>query len=387
MRRAVLALTSAVLAVSAAALTAAETGARTRGTGLADRIDAAAVDLVATEPLAGISVAVERGGRIVHARGYGFADLDRREPTDEHTVYRFGSIGKMVTAALVVKLADRGHLDLDDRASTHVPGLPQRLRAITIRHLLTHTSGLPELTMSPRYAESNGFGMTRDDAIELISSQPLMFPPGSRWSYSNSGYLLLGRVVEEVAGASFGRVARREMIDSSGALISYCAGPAPDATGYTARDGEWDRALRLGRAPAFMPARAVNMGVVSSAGAFCGSVVDLLGWADALRSGTAAGPGVFERMTTPATLADGSTVGYGLGVMLRSFDGRRAVAHGGLMDGFTALLAHFPDDDLTIAAATNTSQPDASFSGLVAAALGRPEGAGWSANEPGRAGR
>lgn len=324
---------------------------------LGARMNAAAADALREIPAAGFSIAVVRHGETVLAKGYGYADLAERVPASANTVYRLASITKQFTAAAILHLAEEGKLSLDDRISDYLPDYPDPGRRITIRDLLSHTSGLSDVAVVPILEEAGGVGYTRDQIIDLVASQPLDFEPGTGHSYSNVGYMLAGAVIERVTGTTYEDYLTDEVLGPLGLdHTSFCPDEPPRADrwahGYDLQHGNWPRALRLGRAPAFVDPAPINMDVVSSAGALCSTVMDLARWPGLLRSFL--DPASYREMSEPTVLADGTEVPYGLGLQIREFGSHPALSHGGVVTGFISVVADFPEDDLTVAMLVNS---------------------------------
>ena len=161
---------------------------------------------VRRQRIPGLSVAVLRGQRVLFARGYGFANLEHRVRATDSTVYQSGSLGKQFTAALILQLADSGKLELDAPIRRYLPEGPPRWDSVTVRHLLTHTSGIPDYTDSVVNLRQD---YTEDALVRIIGGLPPLFSPGQRWSYSNSGYVLLGAIIRRASGAVLRRSAAR----------------------------------------------------------------------------------------------------------------------------------------------------------------------------------
>jgi CubicO group peptidase (beta-lactamase class C family) len=326
-------------------------------TALGARMDAVASGALREIHAAGFSIAVFRQGQLVLAKGYGYADLADRVPASANTIYRLASVTKQFTAAAILHLAEEGELSLDDQISDYLPDYPSPGRRITIRELLSHTSGLSDVAVIPILEEGGGVGYTRDRIIGLVGSQPLDFEPGTGHSYSNVGYILAGMLIEEITGTTFADYVTKEVLEPAGLdQTSFCPDEQPSADrwahGYDLQYGNWPRALRLGRPPAFVDPAPINMEVVSSAGGLCSTVTDLARWPGLLRSYLA--PASYREMSRPTVLADGTRVPYGLGVPLRQFEPHPAVSHGGVVTGFVSLVADFPEDDVTVAILVNT---------------------------------
>ena len=329
-----------------------------QGAGLEARIDAVAQRALEEAPLSGFSVAIARGDRIELAKGYGFADLAAGVPAEADTVYRIGSIGKTFIAAALVRLAEEGRLSLDDPVAELVPDLGIDPR-ITVRHLLSHTSGLVNLFTLPGFAETQGIGMTRDEVVDWIVSQPLVAEPGERWEYSNTGYLLAGVVLDEVTGGGPDYISEEIITRAGLGQTFYCLsneGP-PKTRGYHVVGEGWDRLLRLGRPPSFVPAPPVNMPLIATAGTPCSTVTNLVRWLSGLREGEVVSPSSYQMMSDPVPLAGGKTAPYGIGLQIREEGGRLTLGHSGLINGFVGRVQYFPAEDVTIAFLANTSPP------------------------------
>ena len=323
---------------------------------LGDRVDAAAAIALREIHAAGLSIAVVRHGQLVLAKGFGYADLSERVPVSADTVFRLASITKEFTAAALLHLQEEGELSLDDRMGDFLPNYPAAVRRITIRDLLSHTSGLSDAAVIPIF-EEGGVGYTRERIIDLVASQPLDFEPGTGHSYSNVGFILAGMVIEEATGTTYGDYVTDEILEPLGLeQTRVCPDEQPadarGAHGYDPQHGNWSRALRLGRAPALVDPAPINMELVSSAGGLCSTVTDLARWPGMLRSFLH--PAAYREMSRPTVLADGTTVPYGLGIQIREFGSHPAVSHGGVVAGFVSIVADFPEDDVTVAILVNT---------------------------------
>jgi D-alanyl-D-alanine carboxypeptidase len=352
--------------------------------GLAARMDDVAERMLSESNVAGFSVAVARRGTVVFADGYGFADLRGGVPASADTVYGIGSITKQFTAAAMLRLQEQGELVLDDAINTHLPGYPPNGQRITIQQLLSHTSGIPELTAQASYGEASEVAVPREAIMREVLSLPLDFAPGTQWRYSNSGYVLAGMIIERVTGLSYGTYLSSRLLGPLGLRdTSVCPedrSSAPYARGYGQETGKWARAIRLGQPLSLIPAGTVDLSIASSAGAGCSTVLELLAWTEALRSGAVLSPASYRAMITPASLPDGSTAPYGMGFFLREFGTHRAIVHGGIIEnGFVGMLGDFPDDGLTVAVLANTfiADPESLMDGILREVFDEPD-ASWA---------
>jgi D-alanyl-D-alanine carboxypeptidase len=337
-------LRAATTTLLAAVLVLPHAGAAATTT--AEAIDDAARQAQARFGIPGMSVAVVLGGRLVYAKGFGLADLASQAPADAQTVYPLGSIAKQFTAAGVLALAEAGRLGLADPVASHVPEHWPHGNAATLEHLLRHTSGVREFFSVPEAAKL--IGNTRgtiDDVMAIVAREPLVFATGSRWSYSNSGYHLAARAIEKRTGQPYETFLGAAFFDPLRLpSLHHCkSAPLPprEATGYARRRGTT------------VVAPWENMNTARGDGGLCGNAADLARWTRQLARGEALSAAAFAQMTRPTTTSEGKTAPYGMGLGLLPLDGRARVSHGGLIGGFSAAAAWYPDDDLAIAVLTN----------------------------------
>lgn len=318
------------------------------------------VDAIARAALSagvpGLTVGIRHGDQLLFERGYGFSDREQDIPATANSLYQIGSITKQFTAAAIMRLSEQGRLTLRDSVGDYVPELDTHGQTITLEQLLNHTSGLPDylpLLTDPYQA------MTAREIIDLINSRPLTFTPGNGWSYSNSGYFVLGLVIERVAGESYARYLDLNFFKPLGLTrTSYCgtdpALPTPD--GYVK--------LRAGEA---YRVRAADMSLPYAAGALCSTAGDLLRWNAALASGLVVSRESYERMITPT--ASGEYGNYGYGLAVGQHLGRDFIYHGGGILGFQTFLSYYPSRDLTIAVLTNVFDVNGDHSSPAALAI------------------
>lgn len=360
MRRALTAaLAAATFAAPRAAAQVPDSAGAVR---LVDSLTAAAL---ARTGVAGIAVAVARRGTLLVQRGAGWADVERRVPVDSASIFRVGSVTKQVTAALVMREVERGRVDLDAPVTRYVPDAPVQGRRVLVRQLLNHTSGMPSYTaLGERWSRQLGGPFVRDSFVALVREAPWEFEPGEQWRYSNSGYWVLGLLLERVTGVPYATLVQRELAGPLGLpSLGWCdtARAVPPATrGYARRAG------------ALVPVPPVELTHPFAAGALCATAGDLVRWADALAGGRVVQPASYARMTTPDTLANGSAQRYGFGLMTGNLRGHRVVTHNGAITGYAADVLRLPDDSLTVAVLVNTDGPvaDALATDLALALLG-----------------
>ena len=340
--RSVSVLVIAVVAVLAAPVAGAQDG------GLAARIDSTARAALDAGPIAGLAVAVVQRGEVIHDRAYGVAEVASARPAAPETLFNAASVGKIIAAAAVLRLMDEGRLRLDADLATLLPAFPNPAQggAITLRQLLDHTAGLNDYVAADveRWAAT---GEPLDPAFVLdhVRDRPLDFAPGSDWRYSNTGFYLAGQIVERVTGRPWGAYVVEEIARPLGLdTVVLCdeAGPIR-SVGYDVVEG------------AFVVSREdAEEGVRGDAG-LCASAADLARLPHALRTSGLLSDASLDAMLRPTVLADGVEIGYGLGVARGVLDGHPLWGHlGGNASSHVATLAHYPDDDLTIAVLVNT---------------------------------
>lgn len=313
--------------------------------------DALARAVVEEGRAVGLSVAVFRGDRILLSRGYGLADLEARIPATEDTLYRIASVTKRFSALAILQLVEQGNLALGDTLAELLPDRPIHAGHVTVAQLLGHTSGIPDVTgLGERYWSQIAEEVEPDEIVAFIRSEPLDFEPGTGYAYSNSGYLLLGRIVERVSGLSYPEYLRRRVFEPLGLDDTFYCADAEDhprlSRPYSLREG------RLQEAP------SVHMSQGYSTGGVCSTAQDVARFVRALHHG-ALGSALHRRMTTPSTLPDGTRLSYGFGVGVGELGGHRLYFHGGGFFGTDAQAVHFPDDDLTVVVLANTDGADA----------------------------
>jgi CubicO group peptidase (beta-lactamase class C family) len=293
----------------------------------------------------GLSLGVVSEGTVVKMKGYGIANVELGIPAEPTTMYKLGSISKQFIAVGIMSLVEEGKLQIGDEIRSYVRKVPDAWRGITVRHLLTHTSGIVREApaFDPYKIKSN---------TELIGSTfelPLLFRPGEAWSYSNVGYFLLAEIIHRVSGKSFDeflheRVFSRAEMDAT--RITSVADIIPDrGNSYLWQDG----ALY----------NAGDLLAMRPSGAFVSNVVDLVKWDIALQTGSVISSKSREQMEAPVKLNDDSTYPYGFGWELSDVDGHRVVHHGGALWCFRVEFARYVDDGLTVIVLANQRDANA----------------------------
>lgn len=298
---------------------------------------------------AGLSLYVRLRGKTLISRGYGESDLENHVGASPDTVYAIASITKQFTAAAVLQLAEAGKLRLDDEITRYLPDYPVRGNRVTVRQLLNHTSGIRNMTaLGAPYWSQISRDVQPEDVIRIFQNEPFDFSPGEHYSYSNSGYFLLGVIIEKASGMKYSEYLAKNVIARAG--LQHTRSCATDA-------------LIPGRARGYShgPAGFVNAKYFSptqgfSVGSICSTAPDLARWVEALASGRVVSAESYRQMTTPnpAVLPDGERLTHGFGTGVGINEGHRVFYHDGGIFGFDTIEAYYPQDDLTIIVLCNT---------------------------------
>lgn len=301
------------------------------------------------------AVLIGRDGQVVFDKGYGLANREWNIPNDGQTKYRLGSVTKQFTAAGIMLLVEKGQLDLDAPIKTYVEAAPAAWDAITLRHLLAHTSGIPNFTDFPEFAALNPLPATLDSLIARFRDKPLSFAPGEQFAYSNSGYILLSAIIEKASGQTYEAFITDRLLTPLGLkdtgydrhatiLPRRAAGYAPSASGV-------------------VNAEYGDMSIPSGAGALYSTTHDLMKWNEALYGGKLLKAESLALMITPV-LKDN-----GFGLFIRDEAGDRLIQHSGGIQGFNTYLAWDPETRSSIVVLGNLNGPGSDAVGNQLATL------------------
>jgi CubicO group peptidase (beta-lactamase class C family) len=315
------------------------------GDWVAKLVDSVSTATLADSKTAGLVVAVARGDLILAQQAYGFQDLTHHVPLRPESTFRIGSLTKQFTATAILQLADTGLLSLDDSLTRFLPDFPAP--GVTIRHLLTHTSGLASYTdAGAENDEMIRASTSHDVLLGVMAGTPPDAEPGTQWHYNNSGYYLLGLVVEKLSGMQFSEYLESHLfqplqLDHTGDC-ELRDEPPELATGYLIVDGRLREADPAARLPTF------------GAGFLCSTAGDLARWTARLHHSNVIRPRAYQAMITPAVLSDGTSTSYGFGVFVAQAKGRREISHNGRIHGYSAQASYYPDSDITVVVLANT---------------------------------
>lgn len=315
----------------------------------------------------GAAVLVVQDGKPVLRKGYGLAEVELGVPVQPDMVFRVGSVTKQFTAACVLKLADEDRLKLDDDIAKYLPDYPAGGRRVTIEQLLTHTSGIRSYTDMPAWGARMREDWTLQELVDFFKTEPFDFEPGARWHYDNSGYVLLGVILERVTGKKYGDLVSEMIFRPLGMKDTRYGSDAPiiprRASGYQKTDG------------GIVNAPFLSMTQPFSAGAIVSTVDDLARWQAALDAGAILTAESRRKMWTPVALPDGTPTRYGYGWAIWNYQGHTIVEHGGGINGFLTANMRLPDDHLYVAVLSNCggcADPRALALGAASILIGRP---------------
>ncbi len=299
----------------------------------------------------GAAILVTKDGQVIYKKGFGLANIEEGIPITPETEFRIGSITKQFTAAAILKLVEDEKIDLDDPLSKFIPDYP-RGEEVTIHHLLTHTSGIKSYTDKMNFQEDIELTKpisSEEDHIESFKYDTFNFDPGTSWSYNNSGYFLLGYIIGQVSGKSYGDYLHEQYFKPIGmdhtGLHHLDVKLDHEATGYGFEDG------KASVAPNW------EMTWAGGAGAMYSTVDDLFKWNEALFNGKVLNDESLKVAFTPVVLNNGKEAmpKYGYGWMIGELRGWEDISHGGGLPGFITFLTRFPEHNVTVAILTNAA--------------------------------
>lgn len=332
------------------------------GAAQADTVDDVAKAEMQKQHIPGLSLAVVRAGKVIKAKGYGFANLELNVPATPQTVFLSGSVGKQFTAAAIMLLVEDGKLALDEKLSKYLPGTPESWKDITIRRLLTHTSGItdyqPDIDFKRDYTDT--------EMIQTFAKYPLDFPTGDYWSYSNLGYVTLGILIKQVTGKFYGDFLKERVFTPLGMTNTRVYSesdlvPNRAAGYYWIKDG-------------YKNQEYVTQNWNQTAdGSLLFTVLDMAKWDAALYSKKLLKQSTLDALWTPVKLNNGYEAPYGFGWSLGDYRGRRLIEHGGAWLGFKTQISRYVDDKLTVIVLANAGGADPTYIAQQVAACYLPQ--------------
>lgn len=300
---------------------------------------------VQTGTTSGVSTLVSRNGEIIYEKAFGFADIGNKVPITPDTKFRIGSITKQFIAASILKLQEEGKINVQDQLSKFIPDFP-RGNEVTIHHLLTHTSGIHSYTNRPGFLKYVTMPVTSAALVDTIKSYPYDFNPGDNYLYNNSGFFLLGYIIEKISGKSLSDYLKETLfaplgMNNTGIYESNLV-LENEAYGYSYENGKMMKALNW------------DMSWAGGAGALYSTVKDLYTWNEAVFNGKVLSEESLKAAFTPGVLNNKKTTDYGYGWSIQDFRGLKFIEHGGGLHGFTSFLERQPEKKITVVVLCNS---------------------------------
>ena len=312
---------------------------------MADKVDDFIKSEMQKQQIPGVSLAVVQDGKIILVKGYGLANVELQVPVKPETIFQSGSVGKQFTATAVMMLVEAGKINLDDKINKYFTDAPDAWKNITVRHLLTHTSGLGDYPADFDFRRD----YTEDDLYKIIKAVPLDFQPGEKWQYSNLGYVTLGILIHKISGKFYGDFLRERIFQPlrmpTARIISESDIVPNRSAGYQIVNGKLKNQDWV--------APSLN---TTADGALYLTTLDMAKWDSALYTEKLLKKSSFEEMWSPVKLNDGKTYPYGFGWALGEVNNHRIIEHDGAWQGFKSAIVRFPNDQLTVIVFANLAQ-------------------------------
>jgi CubicO group peptidase (beta-lactamase class C family) len=313
----------------------------------------------------GAAVLIAKQGKPIYRKAFGNANLELGVAMAPINVFEIGSITKQFTAISILMLEEQGKLKIDDEITKYIQDYPTLGKTITIHHLLNHTSGIKSYTGMESFRELARNDMTPTELIDVFKNEPMDFDPGDKYLYNNSGYILLGHIIEVISGQSYEEFIEKHIFEKLGMNSSYYGKMTqiiPNrAAGYQNRDG-------------YVNAEYLSLTLPYAAGSIMSNVDDLLKWQNALRDNTLISKASMEKAIHGSELNDGSHIGYGYGLQEGNINGSPTYHHGGGIFGYTTMGIYIPEEDVFVSVLTNCdcNSPTGVATKVAAMAIGKP---------------
>ncbi|MFI5170877.1 MAG: serine hydrolase [Chitinophagales bacterium] len=313
----------------------------------------------------GATAFVAKNGKIIYEGAFGMANLELDEPMQIDNVFRIGSITKQFTAVAILQLMEKGKLKLDDEITKFIPDYPMQGKKITIEHLLTHTSGIQSYTSMKDYMTRMTLDLSPTEMIDHFKNEPMQFDPGTAWEYSNSGYFLLGYIIEKISGKTYGEYLQENFFDPIGMTNSYYGS---EITIIKNRVGAYSKSEY-----GIINAPPLSMTQPFAAGSIQSTVRDLFKWHQALHSYKVIKKESLEKAFTNYSLNNGTKTGYGYGWFLQYIQESPTIEHGGGINGTLTMSIYLPDEDVFVAVFSNCdcNEPEDIAAKMAAFAIGK----------------
>ncbi len=314
----------------------------------------------------GATVLIASKGQVIYQKGFGMANMELNIPMQPDNVFRIGSITKQFTAIAILQLAEQGKLNLQDEITKYIPDYPVQGNKITIEHLLAHTSGIHNFSAMRDTVQRGKIDFTPIEMINYFKDQPIRFAPGTKWEYSNSGYFLLGYIIEKVTGNTYAKYIEEHIFKAAGMSNSLYASDIRivknRADGYSVRDKKLENSSYISLTHPY------------AAGSLQSTVMDLFKWNQALLSNKLVKKESLDKAWSRYILSDGTKTNYGYGWRLGYIQGSPSLWHGGWINGYITMAMYLPEQDVFVAVFSNCecNLPVDVTTKLAAVAIGEP---------------
>lgn len=302
----------------------------------------------------GMVVSLEQSGKQIYSGAIGVANIETMKALHVDDIFQIGSVTKTFTAAAILKLSEKNKLSLQDTLGKFIPDINPEYKYLTIDSVLSHTSGLPDYLGAPAVSKVYDKYASIDQVIQSISKQPLNSKPGKKYSYSNLGYVLLGKIIEVSSGVPYDQFMLNTFfkpLNMANTFVITTGTSAGEVNGYTSSRNEPQKYLPA--AESTQRQWNVDRSWIYSAGAIASTLADMSLWQNALKSGNIISKESYKLMTTSAKLNNNVSINYGYGLDIYPISGLDSVSHQGQVPGFFAWHVYFPNEDLTATAFTN----------------------------------
>ena len=308
------------------------------------RVDEFIGSQMAKQKIPGVAIAVVKDGKPTIAKGYGLSNVELNVPVKPETIFQSGSMGKQFTAAAVMLLVEDGKISLDEKISKYLGEVPENWRNITIRNLLSHTSGMTDYAADFDFSRDH----TEADLLKIAKETPVAFAPGEGWEYSNLGYVTLGIIIGKVTGKFYGDFLRERIFTPAGMTSAQVISEADivmnRSAGYRVVNGEIKNQTWV----------SPSMNTTADGSLYL-SILDLIKWEEALSKRRLLRPASYDAIWTPAVLESGKITSYGFGWSIKSLNGGRLIEHGGAWQGFRTVISRYVDERLSVIVLANSS--------------------------------
>lgn len=314
----------------------------------------------------GVSFLIAKDGKAIYRKAFGLANLELNVPMKPENVFEIGSITKQFTAVAILMLEEQGKLSVEDEITKFIPDYPTNGKKITIHHLLNHTSGIKSYTNMESFMDLTRKDMTPKQIIDMFKNEPMDFEPGEKFLYNNSGYILLGYIIEVVSGQTYEEFVQEHIFNKLGMSSSSYGSMVrlvPNrASGYSQAENGYQNADYL------------SLTLPYAAGSLMSSTDDLLKWQNALNNYTIIKKESYEKAINGSKLNNGELIGYGYGLSKESINGSTSIQHGGGIFGYTTMGIYLPEEKVFVSGLTNCNCKDISAvtAAIAAIAIGKP---------------